>query len=93
MSNTAIQDAHWVFDLFAAYRAHRHVEIFLAGENMLNERYVGRRVQSRAWGAASVFRGRARELLGNRAGAPMVSVATNQQEGLPCGKCFLLPSR
>jgi outer membrane receptor protein involved in Fe transport len=40
ITNEAVQDAHWVFDIYAAYRVHKHVEIFVVGENIFNERYV-----------------------------------------------------
>ena len=40
ITNEAIQDAHWVFDLFAAYRVHKHVEIFVTGTNIFDEQYV-----------------------------------------------------
>ena len=40
ITNEAVQDAHWIFDIFGAFRVHKHVEIFVSGQNIFNEQYV-----------------------------------------------------
>jgi hypothetical protein len=40
ITNEAVQDAHWAFDIHAGYRVHKPVEILVIGENNFNERYV-----------------------------------------------------
>jgi outer membrane receptor protein involved in Fe transport len=40
ISNEAPQDAHFIVDLLTAQRVHRHIEIFVAGENVFDDQYV-----------------------------------------------------
>ncbi len=39
ITNTAPQDAHWIFDLYAAYRVFKHAELFFGMTNIFNEKY------------------------------------------------------
>ena len=41
ISNTALQPANTVFDLFASYRVNRTTELFLSATNLFDEAYVG----------------------------------------------------
>ena len=40
ITNEAVQDANWICDIFGAFRVHKHVEIFVSGQNIFNEQYV-----------------------------------------------------
>jgi outer membrane receptor protein involved in Fe transport len=40
ISNTAPQDAHWIFDLFASYQVIKHLQVFFSMTNVFNTQYV-----------------------------------------------------
>lgn len=40
ITNTAVQDAHWIIDLLVAYQVSKHVSLFIRGLNIFNEKYI-----------------------------------------------------
>jgi outer membrane receptor for ferric coprogen and ferric-rhodotorulic acid len=40
ISNTALQTAHFIFDLFASYPVHERLEVVLTAENLFKKKYI-----------------------------------------------------
>ena len=40
ISNTAPQNAHFIFDLFASYPVYKNLEVLFSAENLFDKRYV-----------------------------------------------------
>ncbi len=40
ISNEAVQDANWLFDLFVSYQVWKHVQLFVGVTNLFDENYI-----------------------------------------------------